>query len=464
MSIDSSRLSISEPTYFHREYENDLGKSKPQSKNAFDQCMRVTQVALPFISLYQPLGNLLSLILGTARTISCITKLHNAIVKKEKGDVGFALIQTAIAVSSVACTILAHPLGMLITTGHDLVVNANHLIQALQKKDYKTALEVSASILNNTLYLGLFFTGAPEILIASFSVQVLLGLYQSSEEFKRGNYLEGCGHLLMSGIRTQQLHTQINLVKFKWAMQSFLNEIKENKLKSVSSVSHLEDKSIHINETASPEIETFEQHLDHRLSYYDKLMIKYRDRDDPFFLDIYRGYGLFYSAIAANDVDALEMMLRGGFPRDRIGSPRFEHVLDLQKWRLHNVLEVLQKIDHYKGKIPYESLEFLVNRKEIHNFPFIFYKHDLRLFLLGNDWQQVVRMHGDGNFFLPAVTRGSCQYVPLSSQSGRRYFFNKYLQFNQEDSEELIEKKKVWQNVFYSNGSYNETSINILLS
>lgn len=206
-------LNFSEPEYFHREYEIDLGRSKTQNPNVFDQCLRVTQVALPFISLYKPIGQPLALVLGVIRSINCITELVIVIKKGEKTEIRLALLQTVISVSTVASTIFAHPVGMWITTGQDLILNTSHLITAILEKDTKKALEISLQLTNNLLYLGLFFTSAPEVLVASIACQVLLGLNQSIGEFKNGNYLEGIGHLLMSSIRAQQLYVQVESLK-----------------------------------------------------------------------------------------------------------------------------------------------------------------------------------------------------------------------------------------------------------
>jgi exopolyphosphatase/guanosine-5'-triphosphate,3'-diphosphate pyrophosphatase len=209
-------LSISKPTYYHREYKNDITEPKEECSPWIHQSQRVAKVALPFVSLYQPLSRPLSLALGSLRSYSSITELMSEISKGNTKDIPYHLLQTTIAVLSLAGTLFAHPLGMMLTTGHDLVVELISLHAHCQAGDYAKALESSANILNNSLYLALFLHGGLELTIASFAMQILLGLYHSRNEFKNGNYLEGTGHLLMALIRSHQMAGQAQLLKQQW--------------------------------------------------------------------------------------------------------------------------------------------------------------------------------------------------------------------------------------------------------
>ncbi|MBY0529615.1 MAG: hypothetical protein K2P51_05430 [Rhabdochlamydiaceae bacterium] len=208
-----SELSISKPSYYHREYKNDIKEPKEKASSWLNQSQRVAKAALPFVSLYQPLSRPLSLALGSLRTYSSITELMSEISKGNVKEVPYHLLQTTISVLSLAGTLFAHPLGMMLTTGHDLVVELISLHAHLQAKDYTKALESCANILNNSLYLALFLHGGLELTIASFAMQIVLGLYHSRTEFKNGNYLEGTAHLLMAMIRGHQMANQAQLVR-----------------------------------------------------------------------------------------------------------------------------------------------------------------------------------------------------------------------------------------------------------
>ena len=225
MTTVSNPFNIITPLIFHRDYENDLGKNNSIENTLKNNCCRVAQAIVPFISLYKPMSHPLAIALGTVRAISSGSEFVNQLKKGEKYESLYAMLQTTISVVSVASTIFAHPVGMLITTGHDLIINFSQLNVAIKAKDYVKINEVSAHILNNAFHLALFFTGAIEFFVASITIQILLGLYHSSDEFKKGNILEGSAHLLMAAIRTQELKSKIDVIKLKWKLESLFGKI-----------------------------------------------------------------------------------------------------------------------------------------------------------------------------------------------------------------------------------------------
>ncbi len=226
---------ISTPSVYHREYENDLPKPNEVTDNTLSQFLRVTQVALPFISLYKPLGQPLSIVLGSTRVISTVAQMIEAISSKDANAIGKKVLEVAIASTALACSILAHPLGMIVTTAHDMVINVSQLIQAFYDQDYKKAAEVGLHLLNNALYLGSFAFGSLQWSIASIGMQVFIGFYHSCDEFKKGNYLEGCGHLLMAGIRGKQMYGQVQALKLQNNLEKMLAAYKTQLLKETSS-------------------------------------------------------------------------------------------------------------------------------------------------------------------------------------------------------------------------------------
>ena len=126
----TSNLNLKAPEYFHRNYKKDLPELEANSSFAF-QAQRVVLVALPFISLYKPFGKTLAIGTSAARTLTCGVELLSAIKKGDTYNIGKSFLNTTLAISSIAGTILFHPLGMLITTGHDLTLNGYHLYQAV---------------------------------------------------------------------------------------------------------------------------------------------------------------------------------------------------------------------------------------------------------------------------------------------------------------------------------------------
>ncbi|MDP1609259.1 MAG: hypothetical protein Q8L98_08120 [Chlamydiales bacterium] len=234
---------IHEPAIYHRDYENDFPKKDEVKNKVFSQCLRVTQVALPFISLYKPLGQPLSVVLGSARVISSVAQMVDAISSKDSNAIRKTVIETAIATTALACSIFAHPLGMIVSTAHDMVTNVTELIQAVQNKDYKRAAEIGLHLTNNALYLGCFFAGSLEWSIASIGFQIFLGIYNSCDELKKGNYFEGCGHMLMAGIHGKQMHDQIQLLQFQKKIEKILLTLKSQINENASNASETTIKS-----------------------------------------------------------------------------------------------------------------------------------------------------------------------------------------------------------------------------
>jgi hypothetical protein len=239
MTSQINASKFSEPIYYHREYKNDVPKttSEKSCQNSWiTQCNRVALVALPFFSLYKPLSFPLSLAMGGMRTFTSMTQLMESIKAGEAKGISYAMMQTTIAVIALAGTIFAHPLGMIITTTHDLVVEVAHLIQNLRADEYKKAMENCLGIMNNALYLTLFLRGGLEIAIASLAMQICIGLYHSQAEFRKGRYVEGVGHLLMSMIRGNQLAGQARILHTKWRIEDSLNKTRDQGSKNNKSI------------------------------------------------------------------------------------------------------------------------------------------------------------------------------------------------------------------------------------
>lgn len=214
-----------EPVYYHHEFENDFPKEDEVGNRISGQCIRITQAALPFFSLYKPLNQSLSIVLGATRVVSSLSKMVEAIGSKDTNAIGKSVLEVSIVSTALCCSILAHPLGMVTTTAHDMMTNVIQLIEALQNKDYQKAADVGLHLTNNALYFGCFLAGSLEWSIASIGFQIFLGLYSSCEEFKKGNYLESCSHLIMSGMRGKQIYEQIQVIQHQRKVENILQRI-----------------------------------------------------------------------------------------------------------------------------------------------------------------------------------------------------------------------------------------------
>ncbi len=184
------------PDYFYRQFNHDLRN-------------RIVLTALPFLTLYKPLTKPISLASDSCRIFSNLSQIFKS--GQSNAAVSIELIKTTITVTAFICTLAQLPLGMLITTSHDIFITISEIKTHLSQNDKKAAYEKLAQLINSTAYLGLFFFSGLEILIFSLLLQILLTGYSAKEEFQKDHYIEATGHLLMAIIRTYQLQAKIQL-------------------------------------------------------------------------------------------------------------------------------------------------------------------------------------------------------------------------------------------------------------
>lgn len=204
---------IPDPFYGYREHKNDLKQPQTAPAEWKQNCLRLAYASIPFINLYKPLSLPFSLVMGTSRVITSGSLLVSALRQSENKGISDPLCQTALSIISLAGTVFSHPMGSLLCTTHDLIIETKDLLKHLSQRDLK-ALENLGVILNNSLYLAVVLQGTLEILVLSFAVQTLVALYHSEKEFRAGHRIEGCAHLLMMYYRSRELHHYANL----WAI------------------------------------------------------------------------------------------------------------------------------------------------------------------------------------------------------------------------------------------------------
>lgn len=211
---------IFEPFYYHREYENDfpvLIEKKEEEQSWLNLSKRVVLTSLPFLSLYRPFSMPISLAMGSMRSITSIQQLFQS---ENQPEFSCSLIQTTIAIIALAGTIFAHPIGMFVSTGNDLVMDVAHLVSHLREGAGEAALGDFLAIINNAFYLALFFHGGLELAVVSLALQMLNGLYHTQAEFKKDNYIEAIGHLGMFFVRGKQFVDQTSQLRQKWKNKS----------------------------------------------------------------------------------------------------------------------------------------------------------------------------------------------------------------------------------------------------
>ncbi|MBA3722986.1 MAG: hypothetical protein H0W88_11395 [Parachlamydiaceae bacterium] len=213
--------------YYHREYKNDVSRIK-DDKSYIILSKRIGLVALPFISLYKPLGFTISAGMGTLRLFTSLSNVKILLKNDDTNwkDQTYQLLQMTIAVTALVSTIFMHPIGMIVTTGQDILIEIRELVANIQKGEKRKIFENCLNIINNSFYLALTLKGGLEIAIISLSFQCLIGLIASLKEYKKGNYLEAVGQLLMVSVRCNQLNSQLKILQLKRNFEASVTESK----------------------------------------------------------------------------------------------------------------------------------------------------------------------------------------------------------------------------------------------
>ncbi|MDR3623888.1 MAG: hypothetical protein P4L16_01970 [Chlamydiales bacterium] len=204
---------IKEPNYFYRDFEHDLPKKIDNSYVSY--ITRITQVALPFISLYGHAGKVLGVGSSALRAITATNDLYFNPSLKGLANLSFSVV-------AIAGSVFLHPVGIVITSLHDLGLNFYGIYQAVQTRDILEITKQTTQVANNTLYLFTTVFASIELQIASLTVQVIVSGVSSISEFKKGNWLEGFATLAMGAIRIHQTVGQVELLRKKWKIEALL--------------------------------------------------------------------------------------------------------------------------------------------------------------------------------------------------------------------------------------------------
>ena len=202
---------LQDPLYFHRDYKNDFPETE-KAPEATSEALRIGKVALPFIALYQPIGRTLACGLSATRAV---TTMGECFAAKDYQELSWAMLNTGLAMGSVAGTIFLHPLGMLITTLSDIGMNLHHVYGAISKGEMLEAGKQTMRVANNSFYLAMMVTGSIELQLVSLAVQVIVEGSSSYDEFNKDNLLEAAGHLGMTLVRMNQSYSQLDIIQKK---------------------------------------------------------------------------------------------------------------------------------------------------------------------------------------------------------------------------------------------------------
>lgn len=214
----TAKISEYKDLYYHREYWADIG-SLPIPVGI----ERIAAFALPFLSLYRPFQFPISLVMSTSRVWSAKKIIDNR--SKQNLNLTFYRLQAVMAVIALAATVFRHPMGMMVTTSQDIAIGLKLFIQCIKEGEKKEAVFYLASIINNTFYLALLCRGGLELSLISLTMQTLFLVVSSMKEFKKGNWLESCGRLLMAAIRLRQGYSQYEQLRRKWEIEAAVKRV-----------------------------------------------------------------------------------------------------------------------------------------------------------------------------------------------------------------------------------------------
>lgn len=235
-----------DPSYYQRRFEHDLPDSQ---SNYTEAAKRVALIALPFLSLYKPFGQGLSVCMGSCRCVSHLSATGMSLYKKDIYSFANNFMMTALAVGSLAGTFFHFQVGMLATTAVDMALALKKAIQYVLNGEYEKAIDELLQAISSCLYLLIMVNGSLEISLASILLQGIISLYQARAEWKAGRTPECAAKFAMGMIRFYQGHQQLELIQKRnlfLTLQKFSNLMQQ--VQKGRDAAHLVDSPLNEHE------------------------------------------------------------------------------------------------------------------------------------------------------------------------------------------------------------------------
>ena len=207
--VDFITHKLFDPNYYQRKFESDIPKESEEEATT-QKTKRAFLIALPFLGLYRPFSIMISLSMGMLRASTKVLELFDS---QNIPDGAFRAMQLGLAVLAIIGTIYNFTLGMLVTTGADLIQSLVACTDRLLRADHNLAFEEFLQFLSSTLYLGIMIYGSVEIVIASILLQSAVSFYQSSSQYSNSRIPESMAKFIMGMIRIHQASGQYLLLK-----------------------------------------------------------------------------------------------------------------------------------------------------------------------------------------------------------------------------------------------------------
>ncbi len=156
--------------------------------NYWEKAERATKIALPFLALYAPVGQSLSVYTNCVNLVSHPTEIYEA----------------SKSLLSIAATLTSFTAGIYLFATLDLATSSKNTAAELYHGEYEKAASELAKTVGNALYLSLIVSGSSYVLIASLANQAALQLYAAHNEWEEGKSPEAIANLAMALIRVGQ--------------------------------------------------------------------------------------------------------------------------------------------------------------------------------------------------------------------------------------------------------------------
>jgi|GEM_PF-1181465 len=283
--IDYYLHKVFTPPFYHRQYEKDLPQDKT-SDSYLEIAKRSAHIALPFLSLYQPVGRALSLSMGSVRVLSSGVGVVSANSLQESAQ---QVLQVGLAILALSGTLYNFTLGLYLTTGADLTANLVKILERLYQLQYKEAGEELLQALSSGIYLAIMMTGSLEIVLASLLIQAFVSFIQAREEWSQGRMPEALAKTLMGMIRLYQGQQQIGIIQRRNDLRrqyaTFVKRIQEGR-----KVDHLYDQPIVLGGEPQDMKRHPLEHLDARMKA-NRALLEDADGQQHDFGSHFYGYG-----------------------------------------------------------------------------------------------------------------------------------------------------------------------------
>lgn len=197
----NKKLSLQLPTYYSTE------SNIPNDKKDY-LIVRIFYAVLPFIVLHKPFGKVITFTMDLIRSV---TSFNQLLEKKDSKK----LLETIVAISALAGTIFAHPLGLCLSTLYNIGCDLIAAITQLQMRCNQEALNSLLFMTEHFFYLATMIFGSFEIIAMSMLLNMAVELCRSRKELQKGNLLEFSSHLLMSMVRFCQAAPHIEKIACK---------------------------------------------------------------------------------------------------------------------------------------------------------------------------------------------------------------------------------------------------------